>query len=97
MIRRVANCVFSMLLLSWLVPALPYLTIGVQAQTSTATWKVPTVGMSVNYIDTVVLSWESNYEEAYVDMWCQNATSGDVGGTVNLGTFQRGIFVLSID
>jgi hypothetical protein len=39
---------------------------------STATWLFPLEdGFTINYIDTVVLQWESNYDDAFLNMWCQ--------------------------
>jgi hypothetical protein len=46
---------------------------GVLAQTSSASWLYPVPpGLIINYIDTIVLQWDSNYATAYLRMWCQN-------------------------
>jgi hypothetical protein len=51
---------------------------GVLAQTSTASWLFPiTDGLIINYIDTVVLQWTSNYATPFMQMWCQNGTAGN--------------------
>ena len=52
--------------------------VGAFAQTSTATWLFPvTDGLIINYIDTVVLQWDSNYATPFMQMWCQNGTPGN--------------------
>ena len=44
----------------------------VYAQKSTARWLFPLEeSFTVNFIDTVVLQWTSNYDEAWLLMWCQ--------------------------
>jgi hypothetical protein len=44
----------------------------VNGQKSTASWQFPlNEGFTINVIDTVVLQWTSNYEEAWLMMWCQ--------------------------
>ncbi|CZR60056.1 uncharacterized protein PAC_09951 [Phialocephala subalpina] len=57
---------------------------GAQAQTSSASFQFPNQdGLTVNYIDTTVIRWTSNYAEAFLLMWCQNGT---VGNNVVLGS-----------
>jgi hypothetical protein len=57
---------------------------GVQAQTSSASWQFPVEdGLIINLIDTIVLQWTSNFDAAYLEMWCQN--NGQVGNDVVLG------------
>jgi hypothetical protein len=55
----------------------------VAAQTSTATWYFPPGGLTVNYIDTVVFEWTSNYDAAWLNLWCQDGAV--VGNEVHLG------------
>lgn len=56
---------------------------GVRAQTSSASFQFPDQdGLTVNYIDTTIIQWTSNYAEAYLLMWCQNGT---IGNNVVLG------------
>lgn len=50
----------------------------VLTQTSTATWQFPNQDdLTINYIDTVVLQWTSNYGQAWMNLWCQNGTAGN--------------------
>ena len=57
----------------------------VLAQTSTATWQFPLKdGLTINFIDTVVLQWASNYNTAWMNVWCQN---GSIGNNVVLGKY----------
>ena len=61
------------------------------AQTSSAAWQFPVLendGMTVNYIDTIVLQWTSNYPTAWLNFWCQNGTTGN---NVTLGLLNRPI------
>ncbi|KAL3427774.1 hypothetical protein PVAG01_01283 [Phlyctema vagabunda] len=52
--------------------------VRVMAVTSSATWLFPSSdGMILNFIDTFVLQWESNYADPWMQMWCQNGTSGN--------------------
>ncbi len=61
------------------------------AQTSSATWQFPLLendGLTVNYIDTVVFQWTSNYPTGWLNFWCQNGTTGN---NVTLGLLNRPI------
>ncbi|KAE8447428.1 hypothetical protein EG329_010842 [Mollisiaceae sp. DMI_Dod_QoI] len=52
--------------------------LGVEAQTSSASFQFPIQdGLTINLIDTIILQWTSNYDEAYLLMWCQNGTAGN--------------------
>jgi hypothetical protein len=62
----------------------PNWNAGVLAQTSSASWIYPLVDdTTINYIDTVYLQWTSNYQSAFLHMWCQ--ANGSVGNDVVLG------------
>lgn len=65
-----------------------FLLLGrVQAQPS-ASFQFPVEpleGLTVNYIDTVVLQWTSNFANPLMYMWCQNG-SGIIGNNVVLGS-----------
>lgn len=68
----------------YLIPLFIVLLQCVKAQTSTATWLYPTTGtVTINNIDTIILEWTSNYEEAWLLMWCQ---IDGPGPNVSLGT-----------
>jgi hypothetical protein len=48
-------------------------TTTVSAQSSSATWQYPSAdGLVVNSIDTLVLQWASNYNEAWMQIFCNN-------------------------
>lgn len=50
----------------------------VSAQTSSGSFQFPVEDkLTINFIDTIVLQWTSNYLEAYLLMWCQNGTTGN--------------------
>jgi hypothetical protein len=53
---------------------------GVLAQTSSASRLFPVSdGMIINYIDTIVLQWRSNYANPWMQMWCQNGSNDVLG------------------
>ena len=54
---------------------------------STASWIFPLIDhTTIIVIDTIFLQWTSNYEEAYLNMWCQN---GSTGPNVVLGKYNK--------
>jgi len=64
---------------------------GAQAQTSSASWQFPIFepgndGLIMNNIDAILLQWTSNYDEAWLEMWCQKDGSA-AGGDQNLGIY----------
>jgi hypothetical protein len=77
-ISRPVYCLFVLLLVFFSRDC------GAFAQTSSASWIFPVQnGLIVNNIDAVVLQWTSNYESAWVNMWCQ--LNDSIGNDVKLG------------
>jgi len=63
----------------------PNWNAGVLAQTSSASWIYPLVDdTTINYIDTIYLQWTSNYQSAFLHMWCQ--ANDSIGNDVVLGS-----------
>ena len=51
---------------------------GIVWSQSTANWLFPLEdGLTINTIDKIFQQWESNYAEAWLNMWCQNGTAGN--------------------